>query len=423
MPRKPSFQRRELTPDPKTGNVMVSRLVNSVMKQGKKSTAERIVYGALRIIEEKTGQEGLAVMRQAFNNLRPNLEVKSRRVGGATYQVPVEIKPERRTALAMRWLIGFAQSRPGSHHGREAGVGADRRLQERGRGDQEEGGYASHGGGQQGLRPLSLVSRPASGTRRRSGSGHGSGTAGRNRTVRGPGSSPRGSSQADSPSGRSARQAGIGPPAPGATSRRASPRGRRREKRRHRSGKAWDESPRLITERSWSLAPASAPGGSMVRIADNPGVFVVADGSHKRPAEHRDHGPHRCGQDDPDGAGSLLLRPAAPHGGGPRRGRHHGLDGAGAGARHHHHLRGDHHLLARPPDQHHRHPGPRRLHRGGGAQPAGPRRGRRRLLRGGRGRAAVGDGLAPGRQVQRSAHRLRQQDGPRRRRTSGAPCR
>jgi small subunit ribosomal protein S7 len=112
MPRKPSFQRRELIPDPKTGNVMISRLVNSVMKQGKKSTAERIVYGALGIIEEKTGQEGLAVMRQAFNNLRPNLEVKSRRVGGATYQVPVEIKPERRTALAMRWLIGFAQSRP-----------------------------------------------------------------------------------------------------------------------------------------------------------------------------------------------------------------------------------------------------------------------------------------------------------------------
>ncbi len=112
MPRKPNFQRRELTPDPKLNNLMVTRLVNSVMKDGKKSTAERIVYGSLKVIEERTGQEGLAVMRQALNNLRPNLEVKSRRVGGATYQVPVEIKPERRTALAMRWLIGFASSRP-----------------------------------------------------------------------------------------------------------------------------------------------------------------------------------------------------------------------------------------------------------------------------------------------------------------------
>jgi small subunit ribosomal protein S7 len=112
MPRKPNFQRRELAPDPKLNNVMVTRLINSVMKAGKKSTAERIVYGALKVIEQKTGQEGLAVLRQALNNLRPNLEVKSRRVGGATYQVPVEIKPERRTALAMRWLLGFAAARP-----------------------------------------------------------------------------------------------------------------------------------------------------------------------------------------------------------------------------------------------------------------------------------------------------------------------
>jgi small subunit ribosomal protein S7 len=112
MPRKPSFTRRELTGDPKTGNVMVTRFINSVMKGGKKSTAERIVYGALKLAEDKTGQEGLAVLRQAMNNARPNLEVKSRRVGGATYQVPVEIKQERRTALAIRWLILYASSRP-----------------------------------------------------------------------------------------------------------------------------------------------------------------------------------------------------------------------------------------------------------------------------------------------------------------------
>ena len=112
MPRKPNFQRRELAPDPKLNNAMISRLINSVMKDGKKSTAERIVYGALQMIEQKTGQEGVAVMRQALNNVRPSLEVKSRRVGGATYQVPVEIKPERRTALAIRWLLSFAATRP-----------------------------------------------------------------------------------------------------------------------------------------------------------------------------------------------------------------------------------------------------------------------------------------------------------------------
>ena len=138
---------------------MVTRFVNSVMKQGKKSTAERIVYGALEIIEEKTGQDGLAVMRQAMNNVRPNLEVKSRRVGGATYQVPVEIKPERRTALAMRWLISFAKSRPDHTMAEKLASELIAACQERGRGDQEEGGYASHGGGQQGLRALPLVSR------------------------------------------------------------------------------------------------------------------------------------------------------------------------------------------------------------------------------------------------------------------------
>ncbi len=112
MPRKGSIQRRELAPDPKFGNVLVARFINSVMKGGKKSTAERIVYGALGLMEQKSGQDGLSVMRTAMNNVKPNLEVKSRRVGGATYQVPVEIKPERRTALGIRWLISYASSRP-----------------------------------------------------------------------------------------------------------------------------------------------------------------------------------------------------------------------------------------------------------------------------------------------------------------------
>ena len=112
MPRKPNFHKRELIADPKTGSTLVTRFVNNVMQGGKKSTAESIVYGALKIVEEKAGQDGVAVLRQAMNNIKPNLEVKSRRVGGATYQVPVEIKPERRTALGFRWLITYANSRP-----------------------------------------------------------------------------------------------------------------------------------------------------------------------------------------------------------------------------------------------------------------------------------------------------------------------
>jgi len=112
MPRRAKITRRELVPDPKFGNIMVTRFINCLMKCGKKSTAERVLYGALGIIEKKTGQDGLSVMKQAMNNAKPNLEVKSRRVGGATYQVPVEIKPERRTALVIRWLIQYAKARP-----------------------------------------------------------------------------------------------------------------------------------------------------------------------------------------------------------------------------------------------------------------------------------------------------------------------
>ena len=113
MPRKPNFHKRDLVADPKTGSTLVTRFVNNVMSDGKKSVAEAIVYGALDVCGEKAGQDGVSVLRQAMNNVKPNLEVKSRRVGGATYQVPVEIKPERRTALGFRWLIQYAKARPG----------------------------------------------------------------------------------------------------------------------------------------------------------------------------------------------------------------------------------------------------------------------------------------------------------------------
>ncbi len=111
MPRRREVPKREILPDPKFGSILAAKFINSIMSDGKKSTAERSFYSAMEIIEEKTGQSGLNTFKQAIVNVKPVLEVKSRRVGGATYQVPVEVRPERRQALAFRWLLGFARSR------------------------------------------------------------------------------------------------------------------------------------------------------------------------------------------------------------------------------------------------------------------------------------------------------------------------
>jgi len=112
MPRKGYTPRKDLLPDPKYNSVLVTRFVNSLMKGGKKSVAEHIMYESIRLIEERTGQEGVEIFKQAIGNIRPVVEVKSRRVGGATYQVPVEVRQERRTALALRWAILYARQRP-----------------------------------------------------------------------------------------------------------------------------------------------------------------------------------------------------------------------------------------------------------------------------------------------------------------------
>lgn len=111
MPRKGPASRRELRPDPIHQSVLVTQFINKVLQRGKRSTAERIVYDALTIVEEKTGSEPVATLKRAVDNVRPQLEVRSRRVGGATYQVPIEVRPDRRTALAMRWLILYSRSR------------------------------------------------------------------------------------------------------------------------------------------------------------------------------------------------------------------------------------------------------------------------------------------------------------------------
>lgn len=111
MSRRRTSERREINPDPRFGSHVLARFVNMLMKDGKKSVAEKIVYGALDFIEGKTNQNGLEVLSKALENVQPAVEVKSRRVGGATYQVPVEVRPTRRSALAMRWLIDAAHKR------------------------------------------------------------------------------------------------------------------------------------------------------------------------------------------------------------------------------------------------------------------------------------------------------------------------
>jgi small subunit ribosomal protein S7 len=111
MPRKGPAQRRELTPDPLYRSLLVSQLVNKVMLHGKRTLAERIVYDALKIVEEKTGAEPISTLKRAIDNIKPPLEVKSRRVGGASYQVPVEVRPRRANTLAIRWLVDFSRKR------------------------------------------------------------------------------------------------------------------------------------------------------------------------------------------------------------------------------------------------------------------------------------------------------------------------
>lgn len=111
MSRRHSAEKREINPDPKFGDLVITKFMNAIMLDGKKSIAERIVYGAFDQIQDKAKQEPVAMFHQALENVAPHVEVRSRRVGGATYQVPVDVRPERRQALAIRWLISAARNR------------------------------------------------------------------------------------------------------------------------------------------------------------------------------------------------------------------------------------------------------------------------------------------------------------------------
>ena len=112
MGRKKFIRKREILPDPKFNDVVIAKFINSLMERGKRSLAESILYGCVDNIQERTGEDGLKIFKKGLENVKPLLEVKSRRVGGATYQVPIEVKPARRQSLASRWLIDSARGRP-----------------------------------------------------------------------------------------------------------------------------------------------------------------------------------------------------------------------------------------------------------------------------------------------------------------------
>src|SRR6202035_5518691 len=157
MSRRHSAEKREVNPDPKFGNIVITKFMNSVMYAGKKSVAEGIVYGALGIIETKTKQIPLTVCEQALENVIPTIEVRSRRVGGATYQVPVEVRSVRRQALGIRWIITAARERKEkTMTGRPLGRAA-RRIERQGKRSQEARRRAPDGGSQPRLLALSLV--------------------------------------------------------------------------------------------------------------------------------------------------------------------------------------------------------------------------------------------------------------------------
>ena len=111
MPRRGNVPKREILPDPIYGSVLVTKLVNSIMLDGKKGVAQKVVYGAFQIVEEKTGKAGLEAFQTAMVNIMPAVEVKTRRVGGANYQVPIEVRPERRQTLGLRWLTNYSRAR------------------------------------------------------------------------------------------------------------------------------------------------------------------------------------------------------------------------------------------------------------------------------------------------------------------------
>ena len=155
MPRRRRPETREILPDPVYNSTLAEKFVNSMMWDGKKNTSQRIFYEAMDKIKERTGDDPLKLFKKAVENAKPLLEVKTRRVGGANYQVPVEVPQNRRTSLAIRWILHECRGRARKGHAGKAGERVERRREHARRSDQEEGRRAPHGGSQQGFRALS----------------------------------------------------------------------------------------------------------------------------------------------------------------------------------------------------------------------------------------------------------------------------
>ena len=163
MPRRGNVPKREILPDPMYNSVLVTKLINGVMLDGKKGVAQKVVYDAFDIIKEKTGKEPLDAFTEAMNNIMPALEVKARRVGGATYQVPIEVRPARRQTLALRWLVDYSRKRSVQPQAQREDHERAPRRRDHGRLQQprqlceEARGYAQERRGQQGFRALQMV--------------------------------------------------------------------------------------------------------------------------------------------------------------------------------------------------------------------------------------------------------------------------
>ena len=157
MPRRREIAKRELVPDALYQSPLVTKFINTIMSQGKRSTAERILYQSFDLIKERSGDDPLKVFKKAVDNVKPALEVKSRRVGGSNYQVPIEVNPNRRLSLSIRWLVGFARARATARRCGEARQRAARCGQPARRRGQEARRHSPDGRSQQGVRSLPLV--------------------------------------------------------------------------------------------------------------------------------------------------------------------------------------------------------------------------------------------------------------------------